>query len=326
MTMLSSVTVIISELNSARTIAKCLECIEAQDYHKGLVRCIVIDGGSTDGTLAILERFADERLTVMIAPGLSEAQGHIEALKLVVSDAILFTNSDVYVRPDWISRHVKMLEHSPIVGGRLFWGGDRWTETWNFATPIKQERRIMFALMKGLQRRGFGIGFSNVAMLTSVIREIGLVDTVGHQDTIFAFRAIKRGYKVTTDLANIAYHDHPFKSLRGSFSRALGYSRNHVIVYRIVFGGFFRPKDPTARLVSLAAMLGIVAEIPLVAGVRSWHEWHGVMTASLPRFLFTRYFGLFLGTTIGMVEGVLSQHPSYSSIGNLHTQRARPSA
>lgn len=318
-----SATVIISQLNSERTIARCLESVKRQDYPKELVRYIVVDGGSTDGTPSLLEQQKDERMRVLCLPGASEAQGHMEALKLVETDAVLFTNSDCYVGPGWIRMHMAQLKRYPLVGGRLFWAGDIYTQTWNFAKPFDKGHGIMWRLVHGIQKRGYGLGFSNAAVRTSVLREIGLADVHGHQDTIFAFESVKKGYDLKMDNSNLVTHDHPFRSVKGSFHRSLGYSRNHVIVYRFTFGGYLRPKDKAAKRLSLAVSLGFISEATCVAGVRAWQEWRSSIDVSLLRFLAVRWFGFFCGSMVGVVKGVLCPRPSYSSISNLHTRRVR---
>ncbi|KKU38295.1 MAG: Glycosyl transferase family 2 [Candidatus Amesbacteria bacterium GW2011_GWA1_46_35] len=47
------VSIIIPVLNNERTIKKCLECVTFQDYPKNKVEILILDGGSTDKTIAI---------------------------------------------------------------------------------------------------------------------------------------------------------------------------------------------------------------------------------------------------------------------------------
>ncbi len=57
-----SISVILPTLNAARTLERCLAAIRAQDYPRELVEIVMADAGSTDGTLAIAERYGVERI------------------------------------------------------------------------------------------------------------------------------------------------------------------------------------------------------------------------------------------------------------------------
>ena len=53
---LPKITILIVTLNSERTLQKCLESIEQQDYPKEKIEYLNVDGGSTDSTKDILEQ------------------------------------------------------------------------------------------------------------------------------------------------------------------------------------------------------------------------------------------------------------------------------
>ena len=52
------VTVLTPCFNSVKTIEKTLECIEQQTYFN--IEYIILDGGSTDGTLEVIERHREK--------------------------------------------------------------------------------------------------------------------------------------------------------------------------------------------------------------------------------------------------------------------------
>lgn len=49
-----TISIIIPTLNSAKTLKDCLASIAMQDYPKDKIEIIIADGGSTDGTLEII--------------------------------------------------------------------------------------------------------------------------------------------------------------------------------------------------------------------------------------------------------------------------------
>src|SRR4051812_23255376 len=56
MSTLPLVTVVTPVFNGERTIERCRESVRTQDYP--LIEHIIVDGGSSDGTIALLERAA----------------------------------------------------------------------------------------------------------------------------------------------------------------------------------------------------------------------------------------------------------------------------
>ena len=66
------VTVVVPTRNSERTLANCLESIRRQAYPR--IELVVVDNSSTDDTLAIARRYADQALT--IGPERSAQRNH----------------------------------------------------------------------------------------------------------------------------------------------------------------------------------------------------------------------------------------------------------
>lgn len=97
------VTVVIPTLNSIKTIEKCLTSLR-----KNITRCeydvVVVDAGSTDGTIQIAQQYADKVLngkpnTINRNKGVRNAKGNI----------ICFTDSDCVVPENWIDELVEGL-------------------------------------------------------------------------------------------------------------------------------------------------------------------------------------------------------------------------
>lgn len=86
------ITVVTSVLNNERTLHSCMESIVQQTYQD--IEHIVIDGGSTDGSLEILGRFRD-RIAVLVSEpddGLYYALN--KGLRIAAGDVIGFLHAD----------------------------------------------------------------------------------------------------------------------------------------------------------------------------------------------------------------------------------------
>lgn len=101
------VSIITTSLNSAATIRDTLESVKRQDHDD--IEHIIIDAGSTDGTLDIVHEFPHISL-VMSEKDLGIYHGMNKGLKLCTGDIICFLNSDDwYTQDDVISQVVNIL-------------------------------------------------------------------------------------------------------------------------------------------------------------------------------------------------------------------------
>lgn len=102
------VTVITVCYNSVRTIERALQSVATQDYSK--VEHILIDGGSTDGTLNVIERFRPGLACVVSEPddGIYDAMN--KGLARVTGDVVCFLNADdQYASEDVLSMVAKKM-------------------------------------------------------------------------------------------------------------------------------------------------------------------------------------------------------------------------
>lgn len=105
----NDVTAVIIVLNSVTLIRTCLDYLVAQ----GLSRIIIIDGGSTDGTLDYIKEY-DVDLHVIGKTGLAHARQH--GINLVCTKYVLLVDSDNRMEKNSVNMMKKYIENSNFCG------------------------------------------------------------------------------------------------------------------------------------------------------------------------------------------------------------------
>lgn len=100
--------------NSGRFIKRCLESVLDQRYPRKEI--IVVDNASTDGTIDILEQFADCCTIILNDENVGFAAAQNQAIHLSQGDWILTLNPDVLLLPDFIEALVDAGSIDPTVG------------------------------------------------------------------------------------------------------------------------------------------------------------------------------------------------------------------
>ncbi|MFZ9752196.1 MAG: glycosyltransferase family 2 protein [Cyanobium sp.] len=94
--------VVIPTLNQAETIEDTLQSIFDQDYDN--VEIIVADGGSNDGTLALLERYRPQLARVIEGPDRGQSDAINKGFAAASGDIFCWLNSDDYFLPGALRR------------------------------------------------------------------------------------------------------------------------------------------------------------------------------------------------------------------------------
>ncbi len=158
--------------NSARYLAETIESIRAQDYPH--LEHLVIDGGSTDGTLEILQRYAD-RLTWISEPDKGQSDAINKGFRRARGEIVAWLNADDLYFPRTVRTAVEALAAHPdavwVYGGTEIIDGDGATLDVREAAPFDVSR---------LLNEGDYISQPTVFMRSSVLNEVGLLDTDLH--------------------------------------------------------------------------------------------------------------------------------------------------
>ena len=84
-------TIVTPVLNMAQFIGRCMESVRSQDVE---LEHIIIDGGSTDGTLKVIDDLKDNRTTIISEPDRGQSDAINKGLKLAKGDWFNWLNAD----------------------------------------------------------------------------------------------------------------------------------------------------------------------------------------------------------------------------------------
>lgn len=204
--------VVIPTYNRKPILEKCLRALHQQVFSHTLItdyEVVVVDDGSTDGTLAWLDNAQTEFPQVVVYA--QDHQGPAAARNLGVEkargDTIIFIDSDLVVTPQFLQAHAEALTKGmkTLDSDRLFTYGAV-INTCNFENPTAEPYKIT-----DFSAAYFATG--NVAIAKKWLEKAGLFDTgfqlYGWEDLELGVRLKKLGLTLIKCPAAVGYHWHP---------------------------------------------------------------------------------------------------------------------
>lgn len=227
---MSRVSVIIVNYNGQGLIKDCLKAAERQSFKD--FKVVVVDNGSSDGSLLDIRRFLEESpigSSVKLVPleqNLGFAGGNGEGLKHADGEYIALLNNDAAPDKNWLGELVMAMDSNPEVGicasKLIIYGSDTIDSAGDgFSTSLKGFKRGTDEKAFLYNKREFVFGACAGAALyrRKMIEEIGFLDEdffLIHEDTDLNFRAQLSGWKVM--YVPTAIVDHKVSSTIGKMS------------------------------------------------------------------------------------------------------------
>ncbi|MNJ40038.1 N-acetylglucosaminyl-diphospho-decaprenol L-rhamnosyltransferase [compost metagenome] len=203
---------VIVTYNSASYIQQCLEAIRA--YTPSDYTIIVVDNGSTDGTIEYLQNYPDIKLIAN-----SQNRGYASAVNLGIkhglAETIVIMNPDVFVTKNWLPPLIDALwreEQTAIVAPKLINSSNQLVgvgTNWDWTSPyflcpnepgILEETRACLA-----------INGACFLLKRNLLEKLGLLDEhYFHyfEETDYCFNAIHCGYNILFCPESTIYHEY----------------------------------------------------------------------------------------------------------------------
>ncbi|MBF8255796.1 MAG: hypothetical protein HW375_703 [Anaerolineales bacterium] len=108
------VSIVTPSYNQARYLETAIRSVLAQDYPR--VEYIVMDGGSTDGSLEILQRYSEFFRIWSSEPDRGQADAINKGLRLARGEFVAWLNSDDAYLPGAVDEAVDALMRDPTLG------------------------------------------------------------------------------------------------------------------------------------------------------------------------------------------------------------------
>jgi glycosyltransferase involved in cell wall biosynthesis len=219
--------VILPTFNRERRIREQLDALSNQAFGSDW-ELIVADNGSTDGTLATVETWRHRLplLRVLDASGVrGQSHARNRAAQEAAGDALLFTDDDDIVCPDWIARMVEGLSDSPIVTGPVSHFVDGRTPPWSeVRQPPRPPTVGPFASSTGC----------NLGIDRQLFLDLGGFDetmTRSWEDVDLGIRAALQGFPIGWVEGAVVLHRRP-DSARAMWHKEYSYGRGWTTLER----------------------------------------------------------------------------------------------
>ncbi len=224
-----AVSVVVPVRNAAVRIGACLEALLRLDYPGPAPQLLVVDNGSTDGTAAVLSRFAG-RIACLTERRRGASAARNAGIRAAAHDWIAFTDADCVPRPDWLRELMAAALRGPragLVGGRIL-ALEPTNDIGRFAASLLDQRQAIL-----VDRPPYVITANLLARRADLLR-FGLFDPayLRGQDTELAWRAHFR-HAATFAYAQAAVVEHAnVSSLAGLWHKGLQHGHGSARLWR----------------------------------------------------------------------------------------------
>jgi cellulose synthase/poly-beta-1,6-N-acetylglucosamine synthase-like glycosyltransferase len=143
----TDISVIIPTLNEAKNLPKCLSSLINQS-RRSISEIVVVDGGSTDGTVEVARKYSD---MVLVEPGQAVGASRNHGARKAEGEILAFIDADTIASLDWLEEIERSFHENPssigVTGPTLPYGGTKLDElAYRVATGWAQRLSLKIGL------------------------------------------------------------------------------------------------------------------------------------------------------------------------------------
>lgn len=177
----SSVAIIMPVFNAEKTIKRAVSSVLAQSYENFIL--YIIDDGSTDKSIDIVENIADDRILIL-KNKINKGVAFSRNIGLVSSyqDFIFFIDSDDLWEVDKLFLQLHLLEKYEIVSSSYFYVKNDTCKLIKSPSSLTKNQFL---------RKNYRVCFSTLAFSRKVLKDL-VFENIGHEDFVFIYRLIEQ--------------------------------------------------------------------------------------------------------------------------------------
>jgi len=199
------ISVIVPAYDAEETLGPCLDALASQTVSRDAYEIIVVDDGSTDGTLAVA---AGHDVLLLGQAHAGPAVGRNLGAGEAKGGLLLFTDADCAPAPDWIDQLAGAFADPRVAGAK---GTYRTRQKALVARFVQLEYEERYARMLPREQIDFVDTYS-AAYRRDVFLENGGFDarfsTASVEDQEFSFRLARKGYRLVFVPEAVVFHTH----------------------------------------------------------------------------------------------------------------------
>jgi len=313
---MSSISLIIPTYNNASTLKDCLESIKKQSLQPDEI--IIADGHSTDKTVEIAESF---KCIIVYEEGGTRAAACNVALGVAEGDIIVFTDSDVIAKEDWLANLMDgfKVQHNVnvacVTGPNIEYPneslfGNAVSAVYNTFLGGSWSEQVK-SIFKKEERYVQSAAGCNAAYRKEALNEVLPFNEnlLTAEDTDINFRLIEKGYFLYFNPEAIVYHQRP-QTHKSFMKKSKKYAIGKIQFFRTHKTGLelWHLLPPLYFLTSLFILLSLFANVWIGLGLAGYFALYLLtilLTSIVQSIRFNQWKYLFL-LPIMFIEGHLS--------------------
>lgn len=180
--------IIVPFLNEEKHIETCILSLISQDFPKNKYEILMVDNGSTDNSVKIINKYPQIKLLKETRRG--DALARNKALSKAKGKYIAFTDADCLVTKNWLSLAQRSVTSSPCL---LAMGNRQFPNTSVGLTLLQQFENFRARTILTGHNRSYYFGYTNnMIVAKDIFKKIGPFRNYRSYDTEWVARAISK--------------------------------------------------------------------------------------------------------------------------------------